>query len=105
MNVSSKQVVQILTKIWNATTSFTHIVIHIMHKIFLTGDLSPQQLISSMAPSLTCVKRKNRDIQKQFQHRDKINVNRHVIKIVPENFLNQLITPSDLHQSYMRITR
>ena len=58
-NVSSKQVVQRLTKIRNTPNFFTHIVTQIMHKIFLIGALSPQHITSSTALLLTGSKRNN----------------------------------------------
>ena len=76
INVSSNQVVHILTKNKNTPTSFLHIVMQVVNGIFMTGSLSPQQLTSSMLPSLTGAPGKIWNFQKQFQCRNKSNVHR-----------------------------
>ena len=57
INVSSKHVVWI--KIRNTPTFFVHFVMQVMHKIFMTGDLSPQQITYSIVSSLNDVPRNN----------------------------------------------
>ena len=52
INVSSKQLVQVTTKIMNTPTLFINTVTCIMHKIFLKGALSPQHFNSSMVLEL-----------------------------------------------------
>ena len=59
LNIYSRQVVQRYTKHNNNSTSLTYNVIHIMQDISVTGNLSPRQLILSMAPSYTVVLEKN----------------------------------------------
>ena len=59
VNFYSKQVLHILTKNRNTTTSFAHIVLQIMHIIFMTGALSTQQLNSPTVLSLNGAPRKN----------------------------------------------
>ena len=68
--------------------------------------MSPQQLISSMVPTFTDVPGENMrhpkavPIQKQIAMYTGV-LNRNWIK----TSLDQLVTPLDIHQSYMSITR
>ena len=106
INVSSRQVVHRLTKIRNNQTSFMRILVHIMHKIFMTGALSPQHLIYLMVPSLTGAPINNPIHPEAVStHKQEQYAQECWIKIGPETFLGQLVTPLDLHKIYMRITR
>ena len=59
INISSSNIVYISTKDRNATTSFTHTMMHIMQDISPIGVPSPQQLTSSMVLSYTDIPRNN----------------------------------------------
>ena len=59
IHVSSNQRMQESTKMMNAPTSSTHIVIKIIKYIYLEVSMSYQQLKYSMVPSLTGVPIKN----------------------------------------------
>ena len=52
INVSSRKAVQISTKLSNTPKLFTHTAMRILNNIFLTGAPPPQQLTSSMVPSI-----------------------------------------------------
>ena len=70
INVSSNQLVQRLTKIRNTPTSTIHILMQIMIEIFLTGNLSPQNITSSMVTSFTDTPRNNlRHLEKVPMHK------------------------------------
>ena len=53
-------------KIRNTLTSFTHIVMKITQGISLTDTQSPQHLIYSMVPSLTCAPRNSLKPQEEL---------------------------------------
>ena len=59
INASSNKAIQKSTKIRNTLTPSIHIVMQIMQGIFITEDLTHQQLTSSMVPSLDGAPRNN----------------------------------------------
>ena len=83
-----------ITKTTNTPTYFTHIVMQIMHEIFLTGAMSHQQLTYSMVPSFTGAPRNNLRLAEAFTvQKQEPYTPLCYIKTVLERFIDQLVYP------------